>query len=62
MYSVHFCACLPHNGEKAGEYLAVLIDDPALPQSIRANLFRDDNAGSVWSLLWTRTKPRDERD
>ena len=49
-------------GEKAGEYLSVLIDDPALPHPIRANLFRDDDAGSSWSLHWTRPKPREERD
>lgn len=49
-------------GEKAGEYLSILLDDPALPQPIRANLFRDDDAGSSWSLHWTRLKPREERD
>ena len=49
-------------GEKAGEYLSVLLDDPTLPQPIRANLFRDDDAGSSWSLHWSRPKPREERD
>lgn len=49
-------------GEKAGEYLSILLDDPALSQPIRANLFRDDDAGSSWSLHWTRPKPREERD
>ena len=49
-------------GEKAGEYLSILLDDPALPQPIRANLFRDDDAGSSWSLHLTRLKPREERD
>ena len=55
-------AAWKRTGEKAGEYLSVLIDDPALPQPIRANLFRDDDAGSSWSLHWTRPKPREERD
>jgi uncharacterized protein (DUF736 family) len=55
-------AAWKRTGEKAGEYLSVLIDDPALPHPIRANLFRDDDAGSAWSLHWTRPKPREERD
>ncbi|MCB4767078.1 DUF736 domain-containing protein [Ancylobacter sp. Lp-2] len=49
-------------GERAGEYVALLIDDPALPQPIRANLFRDDDAGSAWSLHWSRPQKRDGRD
>ncbi len=55
-------AAWKRTGEKAGEYLSVLIDDPTLPQPIRANLFRDDDAGASWSLHWSRPKPRDERD
>ena len=49
-------------GERAGEYVALLIDDPALPQPIRANLFRDDDAGSAWSLHWSRPQKRDGKD
>jgi uncharacterized protein (DUF736 family) len=49
-------------GEKAGEYVALLIDDPALPQPIRANLFRDDDAGNTWSLHWSRPRDRGEKD
>lgn len=49
-------------GERAGEYIAVLIDDPALPQPIRANLFRDDDAGNAWSLHWSRPRDRAEKD
>ncbi len=49
-------------GERAGEYIALLIDDPALPQPIRANLFRDDDAGNAWSLHWNRPQKRDGRD
>lgn len=49
-------------GERAGEYIALLIDDPALSQPIRANLFRDDDAGSAWSLHWSRPQKRDGRD
>ena len=49
-------------GEKAGEYVALLIDDPTFPQPIRANLFRDDDAGSAWSLHWSRPTKRDAKD
>ena len=49
-------------GERAGEYLALVIDDPALPQPIRANLFRDDDAGNTWSLHWSRQRDRGEKD
>lgn len=49
-------------GERAGEYIAVVIDDPALPQAIRANLFRDDDAGNAWSLHWSRPAKRDRKD
>ena len=69
-YRVHFIehdgpevgAAWKRTGEKAGEYLSVLLDDPALPQPIRANLFRDDDAGSSWSLHWSRPRPREDRD
>jgi uncharacterized protein (DUF736 family) len=49
-----------HAGEKAGEYIALLIDDPALPQPIYANLFRDDEAS--WSLHWNRAPKREAKD
>lgn len=47
-------------GEKAGEYIALLIDDPALPQPIYANLFRDGEA--AWSLHWSRAPKREAKD
>jgi len=49
-------------GERAGEYVALVLDDPAFPHSIRANLFRDDDAGSAWSLHWSRPSKRDAKD
>ena len=49
-------------GERAGEYIALAIDDPALAQPIRANLFRDDDAGSAWSLHWSRPSARSGKD
>lgn len=44
-------------GEKAGAYIALIIDDPALPQPIHANLFHDSETS--WSLRWNRTSKRD---
>lgn len=46
--------------EKVGEYIALLIDDPALPQPIHAKLFRDDEAS--WSLHWNRAPKREAKD
>ena len=55
-------AAWKRTGERAGEYLALLIDDPALPQPIRANLFRDDDTGAAWSLHWNRQPKHDGKD
>lgn len=49
-------------GEKAGDYVSLAIDDPILPQPIRANLFRSNAAGETWSLQWSRPSKRTERD
>lgn len=49
-------------GERAGEYLALVLDDPVFLAPIRANLFRDDDAGSAWSLHWSRPRDRGEKD
>lgn len=54
-------AAWKRTGEKAGEYLSVLIDDPALPHPIRANLFRDGAEATSWSLHWSRPR-RDGKD
>ena len=48
-------------GEKAGDYISLMIDDPALPQPIRANLFQNSNDKTAWSLHWSRPKPRGGR-
>lgn len=49
-------------GEKAGEYVSLLMDDPALTQPIRANLFQSSDDKSTWILNWTRPQKRSERD
>ena len=47
-------------GDKAGAYVAVVIDDPALLQPLRANLFRSDRGEHV--LMWSRGPRREARD
>ncbi|RTM08813.1 MAG: DUF736 domain-containing protein [Hyphomicrobiales bacterium] len=49
-------------GEKAGEYVSLLIDDPVFAQPIRANLFRTDADNELWSLHWHRSPKRGERE
>jgi len=49
-------------GEKAGEYVSLVMDDPALAQPIRANLFRSGDDKSAWVLNWNRPPKRSERD
>ena len=47
-------------GDKAGPFVAVLIDDPALAQPLRANLFRSDSSSHV--LMWSRPARRKAKD
>lgn len=49
-------------GEKASDYVSLAIDDPALAQPIRANLFQSDAEGSTCSLHWSRPSKRAERN
>ena len=49
-------------GEKAGDYVALLFDDPTFSQPIRANLFQSADDKSAWSLHWSRPPRRGERD
>lgn len=50
-----------HTGERAGDYLALEIDDPALVEPIRANLFHD-HARNDWPLRWSRPRDHAGRD
>lgn len=43
-------------GDKAGEFLALLIDDPALAGPLRANLFQTDTGTHI--LTWSRRARR----
>ena len=45
-------------GEKAGEYISLLLDDPSFRQPIRANLFQVDDKGTEFDLLWSRPPRR----
>lgn len=49
-------------GEKAGEYVSLLIDDPTLAQPLRANLFQSGDDKNTWSLHWARPAKRKEQD
>jgi len=45
-------------GERAGQYIALVLDDPTLPAAIRANLFHAGGDGPVWFLVWSRAEKR----
>lgn len=45
-----------HVGDKAGDYVAIQIDDPVFVQPLRANLFQDDGNSHV--LAWSRPTRR----
>src|SRR6266852_4601301 len=47
-------------GEKAGDDISLQLDDPSFAQSIRANLFQANEAGTAFDLLWNRTSRRHE--
>jgi uncharacterized protein (DUF736 family) len=49
-------------GDKAGDYLSLLIDDPSFVQPIRANLFEAVRGGDMFHLIWTRPSRRTPRD
>lgn len=50
------------NGEKAGEYVSLQLDDPTFSQPIRANLFQSADDKVSWGLHWNRPPRRSERD
>jgi uncharacterized protein (DUF736 family) len=47
-------------GERAGAYVAIVIDDPQFPRPIRANLFRPAIEGQPHLLFWQRNQRRRE--
>ncbi|MDE1943658.1 MAG: DUF736 domain-containing protein [Betaproteobacteria bacterium] len=53
-------AAWKRTGEKAGDYVAVQIDDPMFVQPLRANLFKGDGDGHV--LVWSRPSRHGKAD
>ena len=51
-------AAWKRTGERAGAYLAVVLDDPQFPRPIRANLFRPGIEGQPHLLFWQRPQRR----
>jgi uncharacterized protein (DUF736 family) len=47
-------------GDKAGEYVSLVIDDPSFAQPVRANLFQSGSNRSAFHLLWTRPSRREK--
>jgi uncharacterized protein (DUF736 family) len=50
------------NGERAGNYVSLRLDDPTFVQPIRAALFQTGDDASAWSLRWNRPQKRREQD
>ena len=49
-------------GEKAGDYVALQLDDPSFAHPIRANLFQSGGDKTAWNLNWNRLPKRSEQD
>ncbi len=47
--------------ERAGEYVAVMLDDPAFPAAFRANLFQQEHDKKVWVMVWNRQTKREDQ-
>ncbi|VTZ26125.1 conserved hypothetical protein [Methylocella tundrae] len=54
-------AAWKRTGEKAGDYVSLLIDDPTFTQPIRANLFQSEPRRKSFHLLWSRPSKREDR-
>ena len=50
------------SSEKAGDYVSIQLDDRTFVQPIRANLFRNGDDKTSWSLHWARPRARGEKD
>jgi uncharacterized protein (DUF736 family) len=67
-YSVHLNdadgpevgAAWRRTGERAGEYIAVMLDDPTLAAPFRANLFQQEHDKKVWVMIWNRSAKRED--
>ncbi len=52
-------AAWERNGEKAGAWLSITIDDPSFAEPVRARLFEADEKKNLWGLHWSRRMRRD---
>ncbi len=50
-------AAWPKQSNEGRHYLSVKLDDPSFTNPIFANLF-DDESGEGYSLIWSRSRPR----
>ena len=48
------------SGERAGDYVSLLLDDPMLREPIRANLFQSGEDRTAWALHWSRPSKREK--
>ena len=46
------------NSQKAGPYIALLLDCPSFARPLRANLMRSERDPAAHVLLWSRSLPR----
>lgn len=49
-------------GERAGDYVALQLDDPVFVRPVHANLFQSGDDKTAWGLRWNRPPKRGERD
>ena len=49
-------------GERAGDYIALEIDSPLFLSPFRPVLFRADDSGRTFRLVWKRPRPREDRN
>lgn len=47
--------------ERAGEYIAVMLDDPTFAAPFRANLFQQEHDKKVWVMSWNRQSKREDQ-
>ena len=47
--------------DRKNDYISLVIDDPALPQPIHANLFHSVSENDAYLLTWNRPPKRREK-
>lgn len=49
-------------GERAGDYVSVVIDDPSFADPVHANLFQSNHEEGTFNLVWNRLVKRANRN